>query len=107
MDLVVGFTATIVYGESNQETNPIVFFCGLSEDSLWLINEDSVQPIPLKHLQPLFQKPEKDATLREFKFELLTNRQVMSIQSAEATGDNGFALWLLMLAKHNGYTWWS
>jgi hypothetical protein len=32
---------------------------------------------------------------------------MMSIQSAEATGDNGFGIWLEMLAKRNGYTWWS
>jgi hypothetical protein len=107
VDLLVGFKATLVYEKLKEEIYPIVFFCGLSEDSLWLINDDSVQPIPLQYLQPLFEKPDEDAPPKEFRFELLTNRQVLSIRSAEATGDNGFTLWLLMLAKRNGYTWWN
>ena len=107
VDLLVGFKATIVYGNPDQETEPIVFVCGLSEDSLWLINNHSVQPIPLKYLQPHFQKPEKGVQIKEFKFELLSNRQMMSIQSAEATGDNGFGILLLWLAERNGYKWWS
>jgi hypothetical protein len=107
VDLLVGFRATLVYGNADQETEPIVFVCGLTEDALWLINEDKVQPIPLQFLQPLFEKPEKGSNIREFKFELLSNRQIMSIKSAEATGDNGFALWLTMLATRNGYKWWS
>jgi hypothetical protein len=107
VDLLVGFKATIVYGNLGQETEPIVFVCGLSEDSLWLINDHSVQPIPLKYLQPQFKKPEKDSQIKDFKFELLSNRQMMSIQSVEAAGDNGFGIWLLLLAERNGYKWWS
>ena len=106
VDLLVGFKATLVYGNVGEESEPIVFVCGLSEDSLWLINQDKVQPIPLQYLQPLFPKPEKGSIIRDFKFELLSNRQMMSIQSAEATGDNGFGIWLEMLAKRNGYKWW-
>jgi hypothetical protein len=65
-----------------------------------------VQPIPLKYLQPQFEKPEKDSQIKDFKFELLSNRQMMSIQSVETAGDNGFGIWLLMLAQRNGYKWW-
>ena len=107
VDLLVGFFATLIYESSGETTKPIMFVCGLNEDSLWLINEDSVQAIPLQHLKPLFQEPQSGSQINEFKFELLTNRQTLSIQTADAKGDNGFGLWLSMLAKRNGYKWWS
>ena len=106
VDLLVGFFATIVFGKDNENSEPIKFVCGLTEDSIWLVDRDSVQAIPLEILNPLFLEPQKESNLREFIFEAGTNGQTLFIQSTDANGDCGFGIWLSMLAKRNGYQWW-
>jgi hypothetical protein len=107
VDLLVGFFANLILGNENDNSRPLKIVCGVTEDSLWLIDQDSVQAIPLHDLQPKFDKPQTDSILNKFEFEFISSRQKFTIQSTDANGDCGFGLWLSMLAKRNGYSWWN
>ena len=52
VDLLVGFYATLVYGNTSEESQPILFVCGLSEDSLFYTGTDkertNIFPVTLK-----------------------------------------------------------
>lgn len=115
VDLIAAFIASLKSDLGGNLEVPINFICGLSESELWLIREDSVQPIDLKYLKPRFECPYKYLgnsqhsynLPEEFIFEFLPNSKRMSIRPVESSKQvKEFAIWLTMLAEREKLDWW-
>lgn len=116
VDLSAAFVANLKSELGGNPEVPIDFICALSESELWLIREDSVQPIDLKYLRPHFECPYKYLgngqhsynLPEEFIFEFLPNSKLMKIRPIEASKQvRDFAIWLTMLTEREKLLWWN
>lgn len=93
---------------------PIVMMWAISEHDMWFIQKNSVQPIPLKYLEPLFPKPYEFLSgshifsiPEEFVFRFLPNDKLMRIRPIENTPMvKDFTAWMTMLTERDQLEWW-
>ena len=115
VDLLAAFPAELNADFGLFPEVSINVMCGISETDIWLIRKESVQELPLRHLQPGFARPykyvgnsqHKYSIPDEFSFEFLPNQGKLSLRPLESTKQvNEFSIWLDVANERLLLNWW-